>query len=94
MQVLLDSDGWDHNCVHLLMGLHWPGHSWVFNSDFSLIMFWGGFIMRFHDVYLFCVVLKLECFATFVASGAGLLVLVGIMSRALLSVLSQYFKHF
>ena len=87
MQVLLDSDGWDHNCVHLLMGLHWPGHSWVFNSDFSLIMFWGGFIMRFHDVYLFYDDIKLDDFAAFVASGAGLFVLVVMLRRALLSVL-------
>ena len=34
VQVLPYSDGQDHNCVHAMMGLHWPDQSWVFNSDF------------------------------------------------------------
>ena len=44
--------------------------------------------MRFYDVYLFCGALKLDGFSVFVANGAGLFVIVGMLRRALLSVLS------
>ena len=44
--------------------------------------------MRFHDDYLFFGVLKIEGFCAFVVAGVGLLVLVGILYRALLGVLS------
>ena len=50
--------------------------------------------MRFHDVYLFCGVLKLDDFAALVASRAGLLVLVSMLRVALLGGLSQEFTLF
>ena len=50
--------------------------------------------MRFHDVYLFYDDIKLDDFAAFVASGAGLFVIVVMLRRALLSVLLLEFTLF
>ena len=50
--------------------------------------------MRFHYVYLFCSVLKIDGFSVFVAAGFGLLVLVGMLRGALLRVLSFDFSLF
>ena len=74
-----------------MMGIYWPGHSWGSSSAFFSLIFWGGFIMIFYYVYLFCGILKLDGLAAFVAAKAGLLLLVSMMYGALLGVLSQEF---
>ena len=56
------------------MGLHWPDHYWDLSYDFYLLLFWDGFIMRNHGVYLLCCVVELDGTDTLVASGVGLLV--------------------
>ena len=45
--------------------------------------------MQFHDVQLLCGALKLDVFAAIIAAGVGLFVLVGVgvLNRALFSVL-------
>ena len=58
-----------------------------FSSVFSPLLFWDGFIMRFHEFYFFCGILKPDSFDPLVASRSGLLVLLIVLCRALLSVL-------
>ena len=55
---------------------------------------WDGFIMRLHDVYLFCGALKIDVFASLVAAREGFFLLVGMRRRALLSLLSYDFTLF
>ena len=41
---------------------------------FPLLLFWDGFIVRFHSVYLLCHVIELDGIGALVAAGAGWLV--------------------
>ena len=68
MQVLPSLESQVHNCVHPLMNLHRLGPSCISYSVFSLFLSWDGLMMIFHDIRLFCGALKIDCFATFVAS--------------------------
>ena len=74
VQVLPIPGGQYHNCVHPLMGLHWPDHSWVFSSGFSLILFFGGFIMRFHGINLLRCAIELDGISALVEHRLGFLV--------------------
>ena len=73
------------------MGLHWPDHSWDVSSDFPFLFFWDGFMVIFHGVNLLRRVVKIDSIGTFVATGAGLLVLVCMLRREILGLL---FKDF
>ena len=95
MQVKPSSGGQYHNCVHPLMGLHWPDHSWNFFSDFSRLFLWDSFIMRFHGVNLLCLSVKLDGpIALFVSGGAVLIFLVQMMHSEILRVFLKEFSLF
>ena len=63
----------------------------IFMLIFSLLIFWGGFIMRFHSVNLLCRDVELDGLGALVAARAGFLVLVWMLRGALLGV---FFKEF
>ena len=87
VQILQNLDGQAHNCVHPLIDLYLPGHSWFYCFAFFFFLSWNGFIMGFHGVNFFCGALKLDIFAALVAIIAGLFVFVDMLCRSLLSVL-------
>ena len=65
-----------------------------FSSDFSLLLLWDGFIMRFHDVYLLSWVIEIDRLGALVAAVAGLLVFKWFLRHMLFRVFLKNFSLF
>ena len=64
----------------------------VFSSAFSLLIFWNGFIMIFHDINLLHHAVELDCLSAFIIStGLGFLVFKWLLRGVLFGV---FLKHF